>query len=170
MTVGIIPSPFEAPCPELGAVCRRLAEEGRKITLRAAAAELGVAHTTLSRDAAKRLQLEECQKLAETVLRIARNNRGRLGLEESEMLAEAKRKIAKLEEQNALLIASHQAMIMAVGELGGMRAWRRFFEDYQSIVDRLVDCGAIPQRAEIINVAERSASVRKDQAGDQNTE
>ncbi|MBL4539096.1 MAG: hypothetical protein JKP96_10540 [Oceanicaulis sp.] len=170
MTVGISPSPFEAPCPELGAVCRRLAEAGRKITLRAAASELGVAHTTLSRDAAKRLQLEECQKLAETVLRIARNNRGRLGVEESEMLAEAKRKIAKLEDQNALLIASHQAMIMAVGELGGMRAWRRFFEDYQSIVDRLVDCGAIPQSGEIINAAERLASVRKDQAGDQKLE
>ena len=149
---GLSPSPFEAPCPELGAACRRLAEEERKITLRAAAAELGVAHTTLSRDAAKRLQLEECQKLAETARRIARTNRGRLGLEESELLAEAKRKIAELEEQNALLIASHQAMIMAVGELGGMRAWRRFFEDYQATVEQLEACGAMSAGANVITL------------------
>lgn len=160
MTDGISPSPFESPCPELGAVCRRLAEEGRKITLRAAAAELGVAHTTLSRDAAKRLQLEECRKLAETVLRIARNNRGRLGLEESEKLAEATRKIAELEEQNALLIASHQAMIMAVGELGGMRAWRRFFEDYESIVERLVASGALLED-EMVETTARLHTLRK---------
>lgn len=150
MTAGITPSPFEAPCPTLGAICRELAAEGRKVTLRAVAAELGVAHTTLSRDQAKRDQVAQCQKLAETVRRLATNNRGRLGDGESEMLAEAKRRIAELEEQNALLVASHQAMIMAVGELGGIRAWRRFFEDYQAVVEQLEACGAMSASVKVV--------------------
>ncbi|WP_271186628.1 hypothetical protein [Maricaulis virginensis] len=61
------------------------------------------------------------------------------------MLAEARRKTSDLERQNAVLIASHQAMITAVGELGDMRAWRRFFEDYQHILDYLEEGGALGQ-------------------------
>lgn len=138
------PNPYDTPCPEIGNICRDLIAAGRKISLRAVATQLGVAHTTLSRDPARRQQVFQCRELAAAAKRLARNNRGLLSDGESEILAAAKRKIAHLEEQNALLVASHQAMIMAVGELGGMRAWRRFFEDYQAIVERLEACGAMP--------------------------
>ncbi|MED5550492.1 MAG: hypothetical protein VX529_14150 [Pseudomonadota bacterium] len=146
MTAELNANPYDTPCPEIGNVCRDLIAAGRKISLRAVATELGVAHTTLSRDAAKRSQVLRCQELAKTVKRLANNNRGRLGEGESLLLAEAKRKISDLERQNAVLIASHQAMIMAVGELGGMRAWRRFFEDYQHILDYLEESGALGQK------------------------
>lgn len=39
-------------------------------------------------------------------------------------------RIADLERQVALLTASHKAIILAVGELGGLRAWQRFFPHY----------------------------------------
>lgn len=39
-------------------------------------------------------------------------------------------RIADLERQVALLTASHKAIILAVGELGGVRAWQRFFTHY----------------------------------------
>jgi hypothetical protein len=35
-------------------------------------------------------------------------------------------------------------MIMAVGEIGGMRAYRRFFEAHQAALSKLADIKAIP--------------------------
>ena len=52
--------------------------------------------------------------------------------------------IETLKRQRAMLIASHRAMILAVGEVGGMRAWRRFYENYQSVIDELREMGAMP--------------------------
>ncbi len=43
-------------------------------------------------------------------------------------------RIQDLETQVAILTASHKAMIQAVGELGGMAAWRRFFVDYDRVL------------------------------------
>lgn len=45
-------------------------------------------------------------------------------------LAMKDERIADLERQVALLTASHKAIILAVGELGGLRAWQRFFPHY----------------------------------------
>ena len=71
MTAELSANPYDTPCPEIGNVCRDLIAAGRKISLRAVATELGVAHTTLSRDAAKRSQVLRCQELAKTVKRLA---------------------------------------------------------------------------------------------------
>lgn len=56
-------------------------------------------------------------------------------------------RIRELEERVALLIASHRAMIHAIGEMGGMRAWSRFFDDYEAVLERLRDLGAMPTAA-----------------------
>ncbi|MBI4996677.1 MAG: hypothetical protein HZC22_07215 [Rhodocyclales bacterium] len=53
-------------------------------------------------------------------------------------------RIAELERQVDILRASHLAMIRAVGELGGMRIWLRFFEDHRSIRDELHKLQAMP--------------------------
>ncbi|UNG20815.1 hypothetical protein [Stutzerimonas zhaodongensis] len=45
-------------------------------------------------------------------------------------LAAKNRRIEELERKVAILTASHKAMILAVGEMGGVAAWRRFFESY----------------------------------------
>lgn len=70
--------------------------------------------------------------------------------EGGQKLAEAKRKIAELEGPNVLLTASHQAMIRALGELGGMCAWCRFFDDYQATMERLEAIGAMSASAKVI--------------------
>lgn len=62
----------------------------------------------------------------------------------SAQIARKEAEIATLTGQRDLLVASHKAMILAVGEMGSMRAWQRFFTAYQSAVDELRDLGAMP--------------------------
>ena len=59
-------------------------------------------------------------------------------------IARKDEEIETLTAQRDLLIASHRAMILAVGEMGGMQAWRRFFDAYQGTLDALRDLGAMP--------------------------
>jgi hypothetical protein len=35
-------------------------------------------------------------------------------------------------------------MILAIGEVGGAKAWLRFFENYEGVLDRLRVMGALP--------------------------
>lgn len=60
-------------------------------------------------------------------------------------------RIAKLEDaisiaeaERDVLIASHKAMLLAVGEMGGMAAWRRFFTEWEAIRESLSRMGALP--------------------------
>lgn len=46
-------------------------------------------------------------------------------------------RISELERQVAILTASHKALLLAVGETGGVAAWKRFFENHQEILDTL---------------------------------
>lgn len=62
----------------------------------------------------------------------------------SAQIARKEAELATLTAQRDLLIASHKAMILAVGEMGGMKAWHRFFEAYQSTIDELQKMGAMP--------------------------
>jgi len=52
-------------------------------------------------------------------------------------LAKKQARIEELEEQVQLLLASHKAMFLSVGENGGMKAWLRFFEDHQEALKAL---------------------------------
>lgn len=52
-------------------------------------------------------------------------------------------RIAELEMQVDLLRSSHLAMIRAVGELGGMSKWLKFYESYKDIRDQLNKVNAI---------------------------
>jgi hypothetical protein len=52
--------------------------------------------------------------------------------------------IETLRRQRDLLVASHRAMILAIGEMGGMKIWKRFFEAYQAAEDELHALGAMP--------------------------
>jgi len=61
------------------------------------------------------------------------------------------RHIGRLEEecneskkQRDTLIASHKAMLLAVGEIGGVRAWAKFFQHHQASVDTLRQLDALP--------------------------
>ena len=53
-------------------------------------------------------------------------------------------RIAELERQVDLLRASHLAMIRAVGELGGMTKWMKFFVGFKDVRDQLYKLDAMP--------------------------
>jgi hypothetical protein len=64
-------------------------------------------------------------------------------------LEAVQRENAVLKARQELLVASLRGVIHAVGETGGMRAWRRFFPAYSAAFNELVAIGALPS-AEII--------------------
>lgn len=49
-----------------------------------------------------------------------------------------------LKAERDLLIASHKAMLLAVGEMGGMSAWRKFFPAWEGTRQRLNEMQALP--------------------------
>ncbi len=61
-------------------------------------------------------------------------------------LSSKDQRIAELERQVDLLRASHVAMIRAVGELGGMSKWMKFFEKYKGVRDQLRELNALPAK------------------------
>lgn len=135
--------PFKGPDEKIGAACRSLIREDEKITIRSIARELGVAHTTLSRNKEKKIQIEKCAAMQETA-RIIETKQRRQRQDDYVDLAKANQRIAVLERQVSLLTASHKAMILAVGEIGGMSGWKRFFPHYAEIEAKLRELGAMP--------------------------
>ncbi|MDF3865378.1 hypothetical protein P3W53_12935 [Pseudomonas denitrificans (nom. rej.)] len=60
-------------------------------------------------------------------------------------------RVARLTQENEvlkaerdLLIASHKAMLLAVGEMGGMSAWRKFFPAWEDTRHKLSQLQALP--------------------------
>jgi hypothetical protein len=53
-------------------------------------------------------------------------------------------RIAELTRQVEILKASHLAMIRAVGELGGMNKWLKFYESFREVREELKGMGAMP--------------------------
>lgn len=64
---------------------------------------------------------------------------------ESAALARLRQRLEEVEARNQLLVASHPAMLSAVGELGGTRAWLRFFANHPQALERLEQMGALPE-------------------------
>src|SRR3546814_11569223 len=107
---------YDAPDARIGQACRLLISRKKRITIRAVAAELGVAHTTLSRDAERKAQVERCKNLQALVNSIEATQRGHIQPGDSLPLAKARQRIQELDAENAMLIASHKAMIMRTEE------------------------------------------------------
>lgn len=86
--------------------------------------------STLTRDTFRRDLIAHYQQMQmarnQWVERAKKNSQKRL----IASLAMKDELIEDLERQVALLTASHKAIILAVGELGGLRAWQRFFSHY----------------------------------------
>lgn len=58
---------------------------------------------------------------------------------------------AALKAERDLLIASHKAMLLAVGELGGIKAWKSLFPAWYSTQEKLRKAGALPS-AKVISL------------------
>lgn len=64
-------------------------------------------------------------------------------------LQKSKSRIAELEATVEMLTASHKALILAVGQVGGMSAWKAFYERYEAVIDDIRRLGALPT-AEVV--------------------
>jgi len=53
------------------------------------------------------------------------------------MLEAKDRQVSDLEATVQLLVASHVAMLRAIGELGGFTKWAQFYESYATVRDQL---------------------------------
>lgn len=99
--------------------------------------------TDITRNAERRelvqSYIEKQKSLRALAEKVDKNSKSRLAVR----CAQLEQRISELEHQRELLIVSHKAMILAVGELGGMAAWRRFFVDYQSVVKSIDEMGAM---------------------------
>lgn len=81
----------------------------------------------------------------------------------AERLAAAQAEVQALRHQRDLLVAGHRAAILAIGRIGGMKAWREYFADYSGALQDLKELGALPE-AEIVRIApvEGQPSTRSD--------
>lgn len=124
--------------------------DNETITARALARRLtGLSHaSSLTRDAWRAACLEKWQSKQQEMRHLIehsdKTSKANLTLE----LEKKRCRIQELEQQVALLIASHRAMILAVGEMGGMRAWSRFFESYTSVTEELRRMGALQGKSD----------------------
>lgn len=137
--------PLQGPDKHIGEACKHLLGLDETITIRSVARLVGLAHTTISRDQVRKSQVDSCIELQAFYRRISETYGGRIKKSESLDLAKAKKQIQELENEKAILIVSHQAMIHAVGEIGGFPAWKRLYAAYNGIEEKLSAMGAMPQ-------------------------
>ncbi len=120
-------------------ILEELLERDENITARAVARlhpEIGHA-STITRSPPRSALVARYQVRQQEI----RNHLGRMSKRSKDKIAfdlSAKdQRIAELERQVDILRASHVAMLRAVGELGGMSLWMKFFERFKEIRDEL---------------------------------
>lgn len=144
---------LDIPDPNIGKTCRELIAQNTKITIRAVAERTGVAHTTYSRDPKRKAQIARAQEIQRLAWTIKTTHRGKAGPHESVALARMHKRLEDVEACNQLLVASHRAMLSAVGEVGGTRAWLRFFASHPNALESLAEMGALPENVTSIQRA-----------------
>ncbi|MCK5644988.1 MAG: hypothetical protein KAJ19_29580, partial [Gammaproteobacteria bacterium] len=125
-------------------VCEEMINEDVTLTLRAVSRRLVISASVLSRDETRQSILSDAQNKQQRLRAWHKKLPKQSRAADAKALAAKDTKITELEGQKQLLIASHKAMIMAIGEVGGMRAWKRFFDEYQHVLEELNVMGAIP--------------------------
>lgn len=157
-----IPDELDIPDPKIGKACRELIARNKKITIRAVSERNGVAHTTYSRDPKRRAQITRAQEIQRLAWTIKRTHRGQAEPHESVAMARLRKRLEDAEARNQLLVASHRAMLRAVGELGGTRAWLRLFANHPNALESLGEIGALPENVMSIQQARANTEDRSD--------
>jgi hypothetical protein len=110
--------------------------------------------TDITRNADRRTKFEAAQRRQETI-RAAIDRSSKKSRAELERLVEVKNaEIDELQGDRQLVIASHRMMILAVAETGGFSKWKRFFDGYQAVIDKLDSMGSLPT-GEVISLPPR---------------
>jgi hypothetical protein len=121
----------------------QMLEGDETVTARSLARRAGLrAASSITRDAARRALLGEFQHQQERrrtwVQRAKKVSTAKL----QRALAARDEQVAALTRKVQLLVASHKAMLLALDETGGTKAWARFFAGYRHSLECLHD--AVP--------------------------
>lgn len=132
---------------KLRAALEHMLSSNITITARAVTREPGTSFknaSDITRHAQRRTILEEFQRRQQGIRKLAEDV-------DQDSVTNLRLKIARLEEScvalqesRELLIASHKAMLLAVGEVGGMRAWVKFFPQWDQVRRSLYEMDALP--------------------------
>ena len=150
------------PDAKIGAACQALIAANKKVTIRAVAERTAMAHTTYSRDLKRKGQITRAQDIQRLAWTIKQTHHGQAAPHESLALARLRQRLDEVEAHNQLLIASHRAMLRAVGELGGTRAWLRLFATQPDALTSLEEIGALPDNVTPIPSAPSDTADRPD--------
>ncbi len=133
--------------------CQILVDSDQEVTAREVARRVDVAPSSITRDPVRK-EIIEAAKSKQVELRSWRKRQAKQSRDrDAESLTEKDLRIAELERRIDLLTASHKAMILAIGEFGGMAGWQRFFPHWQQVEEMLREMGAMPT-AEITKIKE----------------
>lgn len=124
-----------------------LLDENIDITPASLAYRLGAQRSTVTRSEERLKAVEEAAKEQKRLRNIVANNKSSA----ETLIAKLVRRdamIAHLERRIEILTASHRAMLMAVGEAGGIAAWRQFFSSWDAVRKELEELSAADQLGE----------------------
>lgn len=128
-------------------ILEELLERNDNITARAVARlhpHIGHA-STITRNSARSAILAEYQEKQSEIRKYLGRQTKRSKEAIAAELTSKDQRIAELEKQLDILRASHIAMIRAIGEMGGMGKWMKFFEHFKDVRDELTKLGAMPE-------------------------
>lgn len=124
--------------------CQDLIDSDQEVTAREVARRVGVAPSSITRDPTRK-EIIKNAKSKQSELRAWRKRQAKQSRDrDAESLTEKDLRITELEQRIDLLTASHKAMVLAIGEFGGMAGWQRFFPHWQQVEELLRDMGAMP--------------------------
>ncbi len=130
---------------KLRASAEEMLEGDETLTARSLARRAGLrAASSITRDAVRRALLGEFQGQQERrrawAQRAKKESVGKL----QQALAARDEQVAALTRKVQLLTASHKAILLAVDEVGGTKAWARFFASYRDSIEALREPEAPP--------------------------
>jgi hypothetical protein len=130
---------------KLRASAEQMLEGDETVTARSLARRGGLrAASSITRDAPRRALLGEFQGQQEHrrtwVQRAKKESTAQL----QQALAARDEQVAALTRKVQLLTASHKAILLAVDEVGGTKAWARFFASYKDSIEALREPEALP--------------------------
>lgn len=144
-------------------VLEAMLSEDETVTARAVARKLeGVDHaSSITRDAWRKERLAEWQARQRSIRALASRAGKQSKAKVAADLARKEERIRELEAQIEMLLASHRAMIRAVGEMGGMKAWMRLFSLSQPALEKLKQLGALPNPIGVLADVKQTAPQSK---------
>lgn len=131
----------------LEALLARMLEDDEDLSARnvvKASAGLFRHASDLTRNADRRELLTTYQAQQEQVRRLGTKIAKSSKADVAKRLAAAEQEVHRLRSQRELLVVAVRAVIQAVGEQGGMRAWRKFFPSYSAAFAGLVALDVVP--------------------------